>query len=137
MIEQTEITRMVKQALAEDIGSGDATADLIPAQQQATATIISREPAILCGQDWVNTVFEQFNSQIDIQWACQDGESIDENQCLATLKGSARHLLTGERSALNFLQLLSATATQTKHYCNAIAHTTTKILDTRKNHSRT
>ena len=127
-----DISTQVQQALAEDIGSGDLTASLIPADKLATATVLVREDAILCGQQWFNTVFEQIDNRIDIKWHYQDGDRILKNQTVCHLHGNARSLLTGERTALNFLQTLSATATLTKHYVNAIEGFDTRILDTRK-----
>lgn len=122
----------VKAGLEEDIGSGDLTALLIPPQQFAKANIIARESAILCGKDWVNACFQQLDHQVKIEWLVQEGERIQPNQTLCILSGSARALLSGERCALNFLQTLSATATETRKYVDAIAGTQAKILDTRK-----
>lgn len=127
-----EIRVQVQQALAEDIGSGDVTAQLIPLEQEVAATIISRENAILCGTDWVNEVFLQIDPAITVHWTAADGDAIAASQVLCSLKGSARMLLSGERTALNFLQTLSATATQTHEYVMAIAGTGCQILDTRK-----
>lgn len=122
----------VANALAEDIGSGDVTADLIPAGKQATATVICREAAVLCGTAWFNTVFQQLDSNVQVNWHCQDGDQISADTVLCTLQGSARSILTGERTALNFLQTLSATATATRRYVDGVAHTRCRILDTRK-----
>ncbi len=127
-----DIARVVQNALAEDIGSGDITAALIPADAQSTAQVISREDAIVCGTAWFNEVFQQLNTAIAIHWQVQDGDSVEPNQLLCTLTGPSRNLLTGERTALNFLQTLSAVATQTHDYVNAITDTKTQILDTRK-----
>lgn len=118
--------------LAEDIGSGDLTAALIPAQVQAIATVISREATVVCGQAWFAAVFEQLDSGIEIEWFCQEGESVLADTVLCRLTGSARGLLTGERTALNLLQSLSATASVTRRYAEAVAGTGCKILDTRK-----
>jgi nicotinate-nucleotide pyrophosphorylase (carboxylating) len=126
------IQQQVRLALSEDIGSGDVTARLIPESTRADARIISRESAVLCGIDWVNEVFNQLDSSILIEWFCQDGERIQSNQELCRLHGSADHLLSGERTALNFLQTLSATATQANAYVTAVAGTGCRILDTRK-----
>lgn len=122
----------VAQALREDIGDGDITAQLIPADEQASAAIITREPAILCGQAWVNEVFRQLDPGVNIDWQAQDGERVVANQTLFTLNGPARSLLTGERTALNFLQLLSGTATQCQSYADLVAGTGVQLLDTRK-----
>ena len=126
------INKQVTLALAEDIGDGDVTAKLIPDDKLADARIISREPAILCGADWVSEVFNQLDTAIQIDWHCQDGDKIQADQELCRLHGSARHLLSGERSALNFLQTLSATATQAHEYVMAVEGTGCRILDTRK-----
>ena len=122
----------VALALAEDIGGGDLTAALIPEDAQAEATVISRENAILCGAAWFDAVFRQLDSRIVIDWQAADGDRIAPDQLLCTLRGSARALLTGERTALNFLQLLSGTATLARRYADAVAGTRATILDTRK-----
>lgn len=130
------ITENVRTALAEDIGSGDITAELIPADREAEARVITRENAILAGQAWVNEVFrqldDQFNTHTHIEWLASDGDRVSANTPLFTLKGNARVLLSGERAALNFLQLLSATATVCRAYADKVSHTQVKILDTRK-----
>lgn len=126
------VQQQVALALNEDIGSGDVTAQLIPATTQAEARIICREAAVVCGMDWVNEVFQQLDNGIVIDWLCEDGDRIQPNQELCHLHGSARHLLSGERTALNFLQTLSATATQANAYVRAVAGTDCRILDTRK-----
>lgn len=128
----TEIGRAVERALAEDIGSGDLTASLVPATTQATATVITREQAILCGRSWFDEVFHRLDPAIRIEWNFMDGERVSPNAVLCRLTGLARPLLTGERTALNFLQTLSGTATETRRYVDAIAGTGCKILDTRK-----
>jgi len=122
----------VTTALDEDIGSGDLTAQLIPAENFAKATVITREPATICGADWVNQVFHQVDPSIDIEWLIQDGQQVESNQPLFKLSGAARSLLTGERCALNFLQTLSGTATLCRQYANLVADTQVKLLDTRK-----
>jgi nicotinate-nucleotide pyrophosphorylase (carboxylating) len=122
----------VRRALAEDIGSGDITAALIPEQATATATVITREAAVISGTEWVNEVFRQLAPNIYIEWQVSDGDAVVPNQCLCKINGPARALLTGERTALNFLQTLSATATLAKRYAEAVAHTKAKVLDTRK-----
>jgi nicotinate-nucleotide pyrophosphorylase (carboxylating) len=126
------VAQNVRLALAEDIGSGDLTAALIPANQNAEATIISRENAIICGLDWVNACFYQLDKNIQIKWHVGEGEKIAANQLLCEISGDARALLTAERCALNFLQTLSAVATQTRAYVDAIMGTKAQILDTRK-----
>lgn len=127
-----DIDTQVARALAEDIGDGDLTASLIPADRHARATVISREDAVLCGRAWFDTAFRQLDPAIEIRWFAADGDRITANQKLCELSGSARHLLTGERTALNFLQTLSATATATRAHVDAIAGTNTRVLDTRK-----
>ena len=127
-----DIQASVARALAEDIGSGDVTAELIPADKQATATVICREDAIVCGVAWFNEVFSQLDPTVQVEWQYQDGDSVAANALLCTLRGSARSILSGERAALNFLQTLSATATATRRYVDLVAHTQCRILDTRK-----
>jgi nicotinate-nucleotide pyrophosphorylase (carboxylating) len=129
---QDAIVRSVSIALEEDIGAGDLTAKLIPASQSAKATIISRESAILCGIPWVESCFQQIAPETRIQWQVAEGERIHPNQTLCEISGNARAMLTAERCALNFLQTLSATATLTRRYVDAIAGTKAHILDTRK-----
>ncbi|MFI0398187.1 MAG: carboxylating nicotinate-nucleotide diphosphorylase [Thiolinea sp.] len=128
----TEIAKSVKLALAEDVGSGDVTADLIAAATISRATVITREDAILCGTAWFNEVFRQVNPSIQITWHYQEGDQVKANTVLCDIKGNARGMLTAERSALNFLQTLSGTATATRRYVELIAHTSCRILDTRK-----
>jgi nicotinate-nucleotide pyrophosphorylase (carboxylating) len=122
----------VALALAEDVGSGDLTAALIPEQAQAEATVISRENAVLCGTAWFDAVFRQLDPGVSVAWQAADGEHVAPDQLLCTLRGPARVLLTGERTALNFLQLLSATATLARRYADCVAGTGATILDTRK-----
>ena len=125
---QADVTR----ALAEDIGGGDLTARLIPASLQAQATVISREGAVICGEPWFATVFCSLDPAVSIEWQVRDGDVAEANQVLCTLAGPARALLTGERTALNFLQTLSGTATRARRYVSAVAGTGAKVLDTRK-----
>ena len=127
-----DIQATVARALAEDIGTGDVTAGLIPADKQASATVISREDATLCGVAWFNEVFRQLDPAVQIDWQYQDGDRVEANALLCSLRGSARSILSGERAALNFLQTLSATATATRRYVDLDAHTQCRILDTRK-----
>ena len=118
--------------MAEDIGSGDITAQLIPEDQQAKATVITREDAVVCGLEWVNEVFRQLDKQVKVNWLVEDGQRVVADSALFTLEGSARSLLTGERTALNFLQLLSGTATICRKYADLVEGTGVKLLDTRK-----
>jgi len=127
-----DIPRSVARALEEDIGSGDITAQLIPADKQATAVVISREAAVICGRPWVDEVFQQLDSSTQIEWHISEGDSVEANQKLFTLRGNARILLTGERAALNFLQTLSGTATIAKQFAALAPNRQIKILDTRK-----
>lgn len=127
-----EITASVQQALNEDIGHGDITATLIPADSCAKATIISREAAILCGQQWFDRAFTLLGNTIKIAWFAKDGDSIEAEQKLCTLTGPSRLLLSGERTALNFLQTLSATATVAQQYSRRVSDLAVKLLDTRK-----
>ncbi|WP_447753122.1 carboxylating nicotinate-nucleotide diphosphorylase [Pseudomonas nicosulfuronedens] len=127
-----EIQANVRAALAEDIGSGDITAQLIPAERGASARIITRENATLAGTAWVDEVFRQVDPRVQVKWQVQDGQQVSADQTLFTLEGPARALLTGERSALNFLQLLSGTASRARHYADLVEGTGVKLLDTRK-----
>ncbi|MFW2178023.1 MULTISPECIES: carboxylating nicotinate-nucleotide diphosphorylase [unclassified Moraxella] len=129
---RTEIAKQVALALQEDIATGDINAQLIPNTQTDTATIISREPMVMAGQAWVNQVFAMLDPNMTLDWTVNDGEKVEANQILVTLTGNAQALLTGERTALNFLQTLSATATVVAHHAQAIADLPTKLLDTRK-----
>lgn len=126
------VVENVRAALAEDIGTGDITAALIPEDAQAKARVITREDGTLCGTPWVNEVFQQVDPGVSIQWEAKDGERVTAGQTLFTLAGNARSLLTGERAALNFLQLLCGTATLCRQYADAVADTKTRLLDTRK-----
>lgn len=119
-------------ALQEDLGSGDKTAQLVPESTTASAIIICREPMTLAGQPWVDEVFRQLNPDVDIQWLANDGDHLPADAEICVLDGAARSLLSGERTALNFLQTLSATATMTSRYVNAVANFKARILDTRK-----
>ncbi len=127
-----DVRRDVERALAEDIGSGDVTADLLPAQAQAQATVVTREHAVLAGRPWFDACFLALDARAEIDWHAQDGEQVGANTTLCTLHGNARALVGGERCALNFLQTLSATATITAQYVAAVRGTRAKILDTRK-----
>ncbi|OAI07346.1 nicotinate-nucleotide pyrophosphorylase [Methylomonas methanica] len=118
--------------LAEDIGSGDITASIVSAETQANATVLTREPMVLCGRAWFDEVFRQLSPQVIVDWQCAEGEGVSANTLLCRLHGPARALLTGERTALNLLQTLSATATVARRYADAVAGTGCKVLDTRK-----
>ena len=122
----------VTAALAEDIGSGDISAQLIPANRHAKATMITRESGVLAGIPWAQMVFAEVDPSIEVDWTCNDGDAISPNETLVTLRGPARALLTAERTAMNFLQTLSGTATLARHYADLVAHTRVKLLDTRK-----
>ena len=127
-----EIQAQVRAALAEDIGDGDITAALIPVTTRARARVISREPEIICGSAWVNEVFQQLDPTVELEWLVADGQRVAADATLLELEGPARSLLSGERAALNFLQLLSGTATRCRHYADLVAGTGVKLLDTRK-----
>ncbi|MBH2000907.1 MAG: nicotinate-nucleotide diphosphorylase (carboxylating), partial [Moraxellaceae bacterium] len=122
----------IQQALQEDIGDGDITAMLTPEDEQATATIISREDMVLAGQPWVNALIQAFDSSVQVTWLKQEGEHVAANEAFLKLAGSARSLLTVERPALNFIQTLSAVATKTASYVKQLDGLNTKLLDTRK-----
>ena len=136
MVEQ-EIAQSVTLALNEDLNGfsaaeGDITANLIPEDKQSKATVITRDAAVFCGQAWTQEIFRQLGDTVTITWHVKDGDSVSANSPLFTLEGPARTLLTGERSALNFIQTLSGIATQVKQYSDLIVHTNCKLLDTRK-----
>lgn len=126
------VSSTVATALAEDVGAGDLTAQLIPADRAASATVITREDAVLCGTAWFDEVFRQVDARVRVTWSAKDGDRVHANQVLCRLEGPARALLTGERCALNFLQSLSATASVTRQYVDTVSHTRCRILDTRK-----
>ncbi|QGG74594.1 carboxylating nicotinate-nucleotide diphosphorylase [Pseudomonas syringae] len=127
-----EIEANVRRALLEDVGSGDITAQLIPAERLAKATIISRDAAVIAGTAWVDAVFRQLDPRVAVHWQVTDGDRVNPNQALFHLEGPARSLLTGERSALNFLQMLSGVATRAQYFADMVAGTQVKLLDTRK-----
>jgi nicotinate-nucleotide pyrophosphorylase (carboxylating) len=127
-----DIPSQVARALAEDIGTGDVTAALVPADGVAKATLITREPMVLCGTAWVDETFRQLDPLVRVTWRAQDGARMAANSVLCEIAGPSRAILTGERCALNFLQTLSGTATTTSHYVAAVAGTRCGILDTRK-----
>ncbi|RMV88043.1 Nicotinate-nucleotide pyrophosphorylase [Pseudomonas amygdali pv. tabaci] len=127
-----EIEANVRRALLEDVGSGDITAQLIPAERLAKATIISRDAAVIAGTAWVDTVFRQLDPRVAVHWQVTDGDRVSPNQALFHLEGPARSLQTGERSALNFLQMLSGVATRAQYFADMVSGTQVKLLDTRK-----
>lgn len=129
---EAEIERNVGAALAEDVGSGDLTAQLVPAGVITQASVISRETAVLCGTAWFQRCFQKLDAAISIDWKAKDGDQIMPGQLLCELKGPARALLTGERTALNFLQLLSGVATRARQYADVVAGTQAQVVDTRK-----
>ncbi len=127
-----DIADTVCRALAEDIGAGDLTAALIPTHARGAASVLTRETAVLCGTAWFDEVFRQLDADTRIEWQARDGDRVRAGDTLCRLDGVARTLLTGERTALNFLQTLSGTATRAAAYAQAVAHTQAKVLDTRK-----
>jgi nicotinate-nucleotide pyrophosphorylase (carboxylating) len=129
---RVEIQREVASALAEDIGTGDLTAQLIPLSATATGRVVTRQDAILCGAAWFDTVFQMLDPESSVVWHARDGDQIKAGQVLCDIFASARSLLTAERTALNFLQLLSGTATTTSRFVAAVAGTKAHIVDTRK-----
>ena len=126
------ISQNINQALAEDIGDGDITAQLIPAQEQAKALVITREAMVLAGQPWVDALFKQLDSSVSVKWLHPEGAHLNANDAFLELSGNARSLLTGERPALNFIQTLSAVATKVARYVALLDGLPTKLLDTRK-----
>ena len=128
----TDLAAQVDAALREDIGSGDVTAALVPAAQRVRGAVIAREEAVLCGRPWAEETFRRLDPQVRLAWRASDGERIAAREAICEIAGPARAVLTGERTALNFLQLLSATATVTRRFVDAVAGTGCRILDTRK-----
>jgi nicotinate-nucleotide pyrophosphorylase (carboxylating) len=127
-----DLANQVARALAEDVGAGDLTAALVPAGRIGRATLITREPAVVCGQAWFDEVFRQLDASVRITWNVSEGTSVSTGQLLCALEGPARSLLTGERTALNFLQTLSGTATVARRYAEVLDGVPCRILDTRK-----
>jgi nicotinate-nucleotide pyrophosphorylase (carboxylating) len=125
-------TADVTRALAEDVGTGDLTANLVPASARARARLMTRQSGVLCGVEWFRRTFEELDPDVEIFWHHQDGDDIVASTSLCELEGSARAILTGERTALNFVQLLSGVATKTRQYVRAVEGTRAKIVDTRK-----
>ncbi len=131
-IDYQDITDLVCRALAEDLGPGDLTAALVPAEAHAEAQVISREHAVLCGSAWLGEVFRQLDPEVKVHWLVADGASVAPDQMLCRISGRARPMLSGERTALNLLQTLSGTATTAGRYAAAVAGTQVRLLDTRK-----
>jgi len=127
-----DLAQQVDAALREDIGSGDVTATLVPAGQSVRGSVITREEAVLCGRPWAEETFRRLDPLVRLGWHAADGERLLANQVIFEIAGPARAVLTGERTALNFLQLLSGTATATRRFADAVAGTPCRILDTRK-----
>ncbi|MBK1617075.1 nicotinate-nucleotide diphosphorylase (carboxylating) [Lamprobacter modestohalophilus] len=126
------IEAQVRDALAEDVGDGDLTAQLLPVDAVARAEVMTRDDAVLCGVAWFDQVFRQLDPLVEIEWHARDGERVLPGQLLCSLRGNLRQLLTGERTALNYLQLLSGTATRARRYADMVAGLPVRILDTRK-----
>ena len=131
-VEPEEIESAVWCALAEDVGSGDLTAKLINPDTQAAAVLIAREDAVVCGQAWFDEVFRQLDARIGVAWQLRDGDAVNAGQMVCSIYGPARGILTGERTAMNFLQFLSGVATRARRYAYAVRETGAVILDTRK-----
>ena len=131
-VPQSVIEENVFNALKEDIGEGDITAELIPHDNVSLATVISRENCVFCGLEWFEETYRQLDENILIDWFVNDGDSIEAGQVICTISGSSRHILSGERTALNFIQMLSGTATLSKTYAGKVEGTGTTVLDTRK-----
>lgn len=132
MLTQQYIQQLVDLALKEDIGSGDITAELVRSDTNARAVVVSRETGVLCGSTFVDAVFSMLDAEINIDWFKSDGDLLEPNDTLFTVSGNARKILTGERTALNFLQLLSGTATLAFRFANFVEGTSVRLLDTRK-----
>jgi len=127
-----DLGAQVEAALREDLGGGDVTASLVPAAQRVRGSVVSREQAVLCGRAWADETFRQLDSKVQLTWHAADGDRVAPQQVIFSIAGPARPVLTGERTALNFLQLLSATATAARRFVDAVAGTGCQILDTRK-----
>lgn len=132
MLTQQYIQQLVDLALKEDIGSGDITAELVRSDTNARAVVVSRETGVLCGSTFVDAVFSMLDAEINIDWFKSDGDLLEPDDTLFTVSGNARKILTGERTALNFLQLLSGTATLAFRFANSVKGTSVRLLDTRK-----
>jgi len=131
-VPQSIIEENVFNALKEDIGKGDITAELIPRDNISLATVISRENCVFCGLNWFEETFRQIDPEILIHWCIDDGDEIKAEQIICTISGSSQNIVSGERTALNFIQTLSATATLSQRYAKEVSDTETKVLDTRK-----
>jgi nicotinate-nucleotide pyrophosphorylase (carboxylating) len=131
-VPQSVIEENVFNALKEDVGDGDITAELIPHDNISLATVISREACVFCGLDWFEETYRQIDEDILIDWCVDDGDHIDAEQVVCTISGSSQNIVSGERTALNFVQTLSATATLSARYAEKVADTETRVLDTRK-----
>jgi len=127
-----DLAQQVETALREDLGSGDVTAALVPAAQRVRGSVVAREEAVICGRAWVDETFRQLDPRVQLTWRVADGERVAAEQAVFAIAGPARPVLSGERTALNFLQLLSGTATVTRRFVDAVAGTGCRILDTRK-----
>jgi nicotinate-nucleotide pyrophosphorylase (carboxylating) len=127
-----DLAHQVEAALREDLGSGDVTAALVPAAQRVRGSVVAREAAVLCGRAWVDETFRQLDPRVQLTWHASDGDRVTAEQAIFAIAGPARPVLSGERTALNFLQLLSGTATVTRRFVDAVAGTGCRILDTRK-----
>jgi nicotinate-nucleotide pyrophosphorylase (carboxylating) len=127
-----DVAEQVARALREDVGGGDVTANLVPPTRDAVATVITREDAVICGQPWFNATFARLDPRVIVEWLAGEGARVKAGTTLCNVRGNARAVLTGERTALNFLQLLSATATAARRFVEAVAGTGCEILDTRK-----
>ena len=127
-----DIAKLVTYCLQEDVGTGDITAELIPIDKTITAKLISKDNGIFCGRPWADEVFQQVDSSLTVKWNIEEGVKLSPNQTLVQIAGSARSILTAERTVLNFLQTLSAVSTMSQHYASLVQHTSVKLLDTRK-----
>ena len=127
-----DIAKLVTFCLQEDVGTGDITAELIPIDKTITAKLISKDNGIFCGRPWADEVFQQVDSSLTVKWNIEEGVKLSPNQTIVQIAGSARSILTAERTVLNFLQTLSAVSTMSQHYASLVKHTSVKLLDTRK-----
>ncbi|MFT7472842.1 MAG: nicotinate-nucleotide pyrophosphorylase (carboxylating) [Kiritimatiellia bacterium] len=127
-----DIAKLVTFCLQEDVGTGDITAELIPIDKTISAKIICRDNGIFCGRPWADEVFQQVDSSLTVKWNIEEGVELSPDQTLVQIAGSARSILTAERTVLNFLQTLSAVSTMSQHYASLVRHTSVKLLDTRK-----
>jgi len=127
-----DMAKLVTFCLQEDVGTGDITAELIPIDKTITAKLISKDNGIFCGRPWADEVFQQVDSSLTVKWNIEEGVKLSPNQTIVQIAGSARSILTAERTVLNFLQTLSAVSTMSQHYASLVKHTSVKLLDTRK-----